>query len=45
LLDQLENALDATHPKFALASMDGVTDSADVGSSLVRTSQQLKQLR
>src|SRR5271166_4413646 len=42
-LDQLQNALDATHSEFALASMDGVADSADVGSRLVRTCQQLKQ--
>jgi hypothetical protein len=39
LLDQLENTLDATHSKFALASMDGVADSADVGSGLMRTRQ------
>src|ERR1039458_4753227 len=45
VLDQLENALDATHSEFALASMDGVADSADAGSCLVCTSQQLKQLR
>jgi len=45
LLDHLENALDATRPEFALASVDGVADSADVGSCLVRASQQLKQLR
>src|SRR5260370_32775395 len=31
--------------EFALASMDGVADSADVGSCLVPTGQQLKQLR
>src|SRR6266567_1550426 len=45
LLDQLENALDATHSEFALASMYGVADRADIGSRLVRTCQQLKQLR
>ena len=43
LLDQLQNTLDATHAEFALARMDGVADSADVGSRLVRTGQQLKQ--
>jgi hypothetical protein len=45
LLGQLKNALDAAHSEFALASMDGVADSADVGSCLVRAPQQLKQLR
>src|SRR5208282_5854738 len=45
LLDQLENALDATHPEFALASMYGIADRADIGSRLVGTSQQLKQRR
>jgi len=45
LLRQLENALDATHSEFALASMYGVADSADIGSCLVRTCQQLKQRR
>lgn len=45
LLDQLEDALDAAYSKFSLASMYGVRDSADVGSCLVRTCQQLKQLR
>src|SRR5277367_44406 len=44
-LDQLENALDAAHSEFALASMDGVADSADVGSGLVGARQQLKQRR
>ena len=43
MFDQLENALDAAHSEFALASMDGVADSADIGSRLVRTCQQLKQ--
>src|SRR5208337_3150081 len=43
LLDQLKNALDATHSEFALADMDGIADSADVGSRLVCTCQQLKQ--
>src|SRR5271156_1078180 len=43
LLDQLENALDATHSEFALASMDSVADRADMGSRFVRTCQQLKQ--
>src|SRR6202034_1028092 len=41
---QLQHALDAPRPEFALASMDGVADSADVGSGLVRTSKELKQL-
>src|SRR6266700_1651659 len=45
LLDQLENALDATHSEFALASVDSVADRADIGSCLMRTSQQLKQRR
>jgi len=45
LLDQLENALDATHSEFALASMDCVADCADIGSRLVRTRQKLKQRR
>ena len=44
LLGQLKNALDAAYSEFALASMDGVADSADAGSRLVRTCQQLKQL-
>src|SRR5277367_6134012 len=44
-LDQLENALDAAHSEFALASMDGVADCADIGSRLVSTCQQLKQRR
>ena len=44
LLDQLENALDAAYSEFALASLDGVADSADAGSCLVPTCQQLKQL-
>ena len=43
MLNQLEKALDATHSEFALASMDGVADGADIGSRLVRTSQQLEQ--
>src|SRR5271166_5960905 len=42
-LDQLENALDAAQSEFALASMDGVANSADVGSCLMPTGQQLKQ--
>jgi hypothetical protein len=45
LLDQLENALDAAHSEFALASMDGIADSADIGSGLVCTRQLLKQRR
>ena len=44
LLGQLQNALDATHSEFALASMDGIADCADVGSGLVRTAT-LQQLR
>src|ERR1017187_9372028 len=44
-LDKVENALNATYSEFALASMDGIADSADVGSCLVRTCQQLLQLR
>jgi hypothetical protein len=36
--------LDAAHSEFALASMYGVADSADAGSCLVPTHQQLKQL-
>jgi hypothetical protein len=43
LLDHLKNSLDATHPEFSLTSMDGVADSADVGSGLVGTRQKLKQ--
>jgi hypothetical protein len=42
LLDQLKNTLDTTHSEFALASMDGIADRADVGSSLVRPRQQLQ---
>jgi len=45
LLDQLENALDTAHSEFALASMDGIADSADIGSGLVCTRQLLKQQR
>jgi hypothetical protein len=45
LLDQLENALDATYSEFALASMYGIAASTDVGSCLVCTRRQLKQLR
>ena len=45
MLGQLENALDAAHSEFALTSMDGVADRADVGSGLVRPRQQLKQRR
>src|SRR6202044_3921166 len=43
-LDQLEHALDATHSEFTLAAMDGIAYGSDVGSRLVRTGQQLKQL-
>ena len=43
-LDQLENALDATHSEFALASMDGIAYGSDVGSRLMGTGQQLEQL-
>jgi len=39
LLRQLQNPLDATHPEFALASMDGIADDADVRSGFMRTSQ------
>ena len=37
--------MDATHSEFALASMDGIANSADIGPRLVRTCQQLKQRR
>jgi hypothetical protein len=38
LLDQLEDALDATDSEFTLASMYGIADSADVASRLVWSS-------
>lgn len=43
-LDQLEDAMDATHSKLTLTSMDGIAYGSDVGSRLVRTGQQLEQL-
>ena len=45
LFGKREHALDAADSEFALASMDGIGDRADTVSGLVRTRQQLQQLR